>query len=152
MKKKIQQNSSLSLFDWIKQIISFKKNWNDFSEEDKKTYNVFMINKFLSMNQNYLDIVNYVQKLNIQDKEKSYIVYCSMIPKSQKTYFPYIKTTKKPQDPELLDNISKYYECSNREVSEYLELLSKDEVKDILDSMGIDGSQTKKSKKNVNKI
>lgn len=152
MKKKIQQSSSLSLFDWIKQIISFKKNWNDFSEEDKKTYNVFMINKFLSMNQNYLDIVNYVQKLNIQDKEKSYIVYCSMIPKSQKTYFPYIKTTKKSQDPELLDNISKYYECSNREASEYLELLSKDEVKDILDSMGINESQPKKSKKNASKI
>ena len=152
MKKKIQQNSSLSLFDWIKQIISFKKNWNDFSEEDKKTYNVFMINKFLSMNQGYLDIVNYVQKLNIQDKEKSYIVYCSKIPKSQKTYFPYIKTTKKPQDPELLGNISKYYECSNREASEYLELLSKDEVKDILDSMGINESQPKKSKKNASKI
>ena len=58
MKKKIQQSSSLSLFDWIKQIISFKKNWNDFSEEDKKTYNVFMINKFLSMNQDYLDILS----------------------------------------------------------------------------------------------
>ena len=152
MKKKIQQSSSLSLFDWIKQIISFKKNWNDFSEEDKKTYNIFMINKFLSMNQGYLDIVNYVQKLNIQDKEKSYIVYCSLIPKSQKNYFPYCKSTKKPQDPELLDNISKYYECSNREASEYLELLSKDEVEEILDSMGINNSPPKKQKKNASKV
>ena len=152
MKKKIQQSSSLSLFDWIKQIINLKKDWSTFSEEDKKTYNIFMINKFISMNQDYLNIVNYVQKLNIQDKEKSYIVYCSLIPKATKTYFPYIKSTKKSQDPELLDNISKYYECSSREASAYLEILSKDEVEEILDSMGINKPQPKKPKKNVNKV
>ena len=152
MKKKIQQSSSLSLFDWIKQIINLKKDWSTFSEEDKKTYNIFIINKFISMNQDYLNIVNYVQKLNIQDKEKSYIVYCSLIPKATKTYFPYVKSTKKSQDPELLDNISKYYECSNREASAYLEILSKDEVEEILDSMGINKPQPKKPKKNVNKV
>ena len=96
MKKKIQQSSSLSLFDWIKQIINLKKDWSTFSEEDKKTYNIFMINKFISMNQDYLDIVNYVQKLNIQDKEKSYIVYCQY-----KNHILYIRTLANIEPSEI---------------------------------------------------
>lgn len=142
MKKKTQQSDkSLSIFDWIKQIITVKGDWSSFSEEDKSTYNIFLINKFLSMNRDYLEIVNFVQKLNIQDKEKSYLVYCSLIPTSHRTYFPYVKSSKESKSVELVGSISKYFECSNREATDYLDLLSTDEIKNILASIGTEDKQ-----------
>jgi hypothetical protein len=36
-----------------------------------------------------------------------------------------------------------YFECSNKEVSEYLDLLSKEQIKDILYSFGIDDKKIK---------
>lgn len=143
MKKKTPQSNSLSVFDWVKQIVAYKKDWNTFSEKDKSAYNIFLINRCLSMERDYLDVVNYVQKLNIQDKEKSYLVYCSLIPKSQKTYFQYIKAAKKEKLPELVSHMSKYYECSNREAVDYLELLPKNEIENILVSMGFDDKKIK---------
>ena len=49
-------------FDHLKNLHTKKKNWNDFNDEEKKNFNIFIINKALSFNPNYLNIVNLVQK------------------------------------------------------------------------------------------
>ena len=48
-------------FDHIKNLHTKKRRWEDFNDEEKKSFNVFIINKGLSMNPNYLGIVNMVQ-------------------------------------------------------------------------------------------
>ena len=45
-------------FDHIKNLHTKKRRWEDFNDEEKKSFNVFIINKGLSMNPNYLGIVN----------------------------------------------------------------------------------------------
>ena len=41
-------------FDHIKNLHTKKRTWNDFNDEEKKSFNVFIINKGLSMNPDYL--------------------------------------------------------------------------------------------------
>ena len=108
-----------------------------------------MINKFLSMNSKYIEIVNYVQGLNIKDNMKIYEVYCWMIPQSKNTFSPFIKSTnKKIVLPELSKYISEHFECSMAEAEEYIILTGKDFVEDILVKQGIDEKEIKKLIKN----
>jgi hypothetical protein len=85
----------MKLFDWPIEIIKNKPPASKFKQEDWNTFDIFMIHRLLSMNPNYLELVDYVQGLNIDDKEKVYRIYCDLIPKSNKTYFPYIKSKTK---------------------------------------------------------
>ena len=47
-------------FDHIKNLHTKKRRWEDFNDEEKKSFNVFIINKGLSMNPDYLGIVNII--------------------------------------------------------------------------------------------
>ena len=54
---------SKSLFDHIKQITDVQNPnyWSDISDEDKKSWSNYMVNRFLSMKMDWIDIVNEVQ-------------------------------------------------------------------------------------------
>jgi hypothetical protein len=147
MKSTIKQSKpkQFSIFDFVKSIIDTKPSWDTFNPEQQKVFNGYMINKFLSMNSKYIEIVNYVQGLNIKDSKKLYEVYCWMIPQSKNTYSPFIKsTTKSLVLPELTKYISEHFECSTSEAEEYIILTGKDFVEDILVKQGIDEKEIKK--------
>jgi hypothetical protein len=44
----------MKLFDWLNQITLYKKEWDSFTEEEQKTFNNYMITRFLST----LNVVN----------------------------------------------------------------------------------------------
>lgn len=134
---------SLTLFDWIKEITYNKKPWDSFTEEDKKTFSVFMIHRFLSQKEDYVELVNYVQGLSLQESEKIYKIYCNLIPKKQ-VYLKYTKSTVKPPNKDLLKEITKYYQCSIREAEDYILLLGKDGCKEILEALGIEQKEITK--------
>ena len=136
---------TFTIFDFLKAIIDLKPDWDKFTVEQKKTFNNFMIHKFLSMNPKYIEIVNYIQKLNIQDSKKLYEVYCFMIPQSKNTYSAYIKSnSKKTLSPEVLQHISEYFKCSTSEASEYIQLTDEKWLENILVTKGVDEKQVKK--------
>ena len=141
MAKRTQQ---FNIFSWVKEIFTTKRKWSDFTDEQQKLLEPYMINKFISMNKKYIEIVNIIQQLNIQDKEKYYTICCDFFPVDYKYYSPYIKG-KKQANKELLSQLSTYFNCSNRESSDYIELLDKSKIKDILEEMGMD-------KKDITKI
>ena len=65
-------------FDHIKNLHTKQRRWEDFNDEEKKSFNVFIINKGLSMNPNYLEIVNMVQNftgLNQVLSQKKYLIF-----------------------------------------------------------------------------
>ena len=72
----------MKIFDWITEIQVKKRKWNSFTDEDKKSFNVFIINRFLSMNPDYLELVNYIQQYtNGQLKpQQVYECYREIIP------------------------------------------------------------------------
>ena len=145
MTKTSSKVKTFTIFDFLKAIIDTKPNWDTFGPEQRKVFNIYMIHKFLSMNPKYIDIANYIQKLNIQDPKKLYEVYCFMIPQSKNTYSPYIKSTvKKTLPPEVLQHVSEYFKCSTVEAEEYIQITDDKWLENVLLSKGVDEKQVKK--------
>ena len=61
-----------------------------------------------------------------------------------KIFAKYIKSTKPKANNELLEVLSNYFQVSTREIKEYLHILSKDQIKNILSSRGINDDEIKK--------
>ena len=71
-------------------------------------------------------------------------MYLDFLPK-QKTFDKYIKGKKEGKyNKELLQYLSKWYGVSQREVTDYLELLQKDDVVVILKKYGLTDKEAKK--------
>jgi len=113
---------------------------------DKKSFSPFIINRWLSMNMDLLPIVNILQKYTIGflSARDVYKVYLDFLPK-QKTFDKYIKGSKSSKyNKEVLEYLSKWYGVSQREVTDYLEILSKDDVINILTKYGLTDKEAKK--------
>jgi len=137
----------MKIFDWLNQITYDKQPWNSFTEEDKKSFEPYMIHRFLSMNPEYIEFVNLVQTFPYTDKEKIYNIYLYMIPR-KKMFLKYIKSSTKKKQEKLLGYIASYYECSLGEANEYIDILRENGVKDILNKIGVDEKEQKKLLKN----
>jgi hypothetical protein len=118
----------INIFDHIKNITVNK---GDFLGEEG--WSNYMINRFLSMNEDYCEVVNFVQKNTWQIKPVYlYNLYKDLLPKQQ-VYLKYIKAqnTKKYNDDEI-ESIQAYFEISKKEAKEYIDLLPKEEVEYIV--------------------
>ena len=130
-------------FDFLRLVHNKKIKWEDLNEDEQKTYNKFIINRALGFNNNMLDIVNRLQGYDVTPKE-SFKYYQSMT--GDKFRFnKWIKGNKeKSFNPELLLKIAGYLECSKKQASEYLNILSKKETKNLLKHIGLQDSEIKK--------
>ena len=131
------------IWDWLKQINSVKADPSSFSDKDWELWNSYMIHRFMSMNPDYLELVNEAQKIMPQNKKEIYSIYREYIPKNNK-WNKYVKSNIKKRNNELLDHLSNYWECSKTEVKEYMEFLGNDEIVRILTSIGLDKKETTK--------
>ena len=125
----------MTIIDWINQILVDKKSWDSFDESDQKTFSPFIINRWLSMDEEFIEVVNYFQKYSIGTLKprEVYKWYSDFLPRG-KRFNKYIKGKKdKKYDPELINLLCKYFECSKIEVKENLLLISKEELKQILE-------------------
>ena len=95
------------------------------------------------MTEAYIEVANLGQSLPYTEKEKIYKFYCEFLPKKS-VYSKYIKGTKTKVNEDLLQYISKYYECSFREAEEYITLLKKEDISNILLGYGIEDKEIKK--------
>ena len=132
-----------NIFDWLKAINNTKPPVESFTDKDWEVWNSYMIHRFISMNSDYIDIVNYVQEFPPQEKKMIYNIYKEFIPKNNK-WNKYIKSNIKQQKKELLEYLSRYWECSQNEVREYLNFLGDDEILRILGRMGIQQKEINK--------
>ena len=136
----------MTIFDWINQINYEKKSWDSFSEAEQKTFNTFIINRWLSMDEELIQIVNYFQKYSIGllEPRDTYMWYRDIIPK-KKRFNKYIKGKKAMKyDSELITTICKYYETSKNECIEYIEMMDKKQLISILELHGKEPKQIKK--------
>ncbi len=136
-------------FDFVKEITLHKSPADSFIEAEWNLFQPFIIGKFLSMNTQLLDIVNYIQMLNISDKKQLYTIYKELIP-IDKTYYPFIKKTVTPKEnSELVNILKEYFEMSSSEMKEALPLLNKQVITEILQGYGYDDKEIKKLVKNI---
>jgi|TARA_B100001758_G_C18187679_1_gene492889 hypothetical protein len=132
-----------NVFGWLNEITVQKSSPDSFSDKSWDNWNSYMVHRFLSMNFKYLDIVNYVQKINPQNKKEIYTIYKQLIPK-RKIWNKYIKNQNKQDYKELVKFVSKYFEVGNNEAFDYIPILGKEGVDDILNKMGIEDKERKK--------
>ena len=136
----------MTIFDWINQVLVKKTHWNEFTEDEQKKFSPFIINRWLSMDKDFLEIVNYFQKYSIGTLEprEVYKWYCDMLPKG-KRFNKYIKGKKdKKYNAELIDIMVMHFECSKSQVKDYLDLIAKNELIDILEKYGMNEKTIKR--------
>jgi len=135
-----------TIFQHLSGIKEKKQSWESLSEMDKKSFSPFIINRWLSMNMDLLPVINELQQYTIGTlrPKEVYKLYLDFLPK-KKTFDKYIKGKKSDKyNKEMLEYLSQWYGVSQSEVKEYLEILSKDEVVDILMKYGKTKKEAKK--------
>ena len=123
-----------------------KKHWSEFTEDEQKKFSPFIINRWVSMDKDFLEIVNFFQKYSIGTLEprEVYKWYCDMLPRG-KRFNKYIKGKKdKKYNTELIDIMVMHFECSKSQVKDYLDLIAKDELMEILEKYGINEKTIKR--------
>ena len=136
----------MTIFDWMNQILVGKKPWDEFTENEQKKFSPFIINRWLSMDKDFLEIVNFFQKYSIGTLEprEVYKWYCDMLPRG-KRFNKYIKGKKdKKYNTELIDIMVMHFECSKSQVKDYLDLIAKDELIEILEKYGMNEKTIKR--------
>ena len=122
-------------FDHIKNLHTKKRTWDDFNDEEKKSFNVFIINKGLSMNPNYLGIVNMVQNFTglnqILSPKEVFKLYYNLLPNKFR-FYKWIKGEKSKKDKEKAEYLAMHFNVSTREAYDYLDILDKKTIKLII--------------------
>ena len=112
-----------SLFDHIKQITDVQNPnyWDEISDDDKKSWSNYMVNRFLSMKMDWVEFVNEVQKYSLEP-EQVYKIYTDILPKKRQ-WLKYIKGDKKMKYPKwVYEIVAKHLQCSMREASEAVDM------------------------------
>ena len=132
------------LFDHINHITSnqTKDYWNTLTETEKKQWSNYMINRFLSMKMEWTDFVNEIQKLKLAPRQL-YLVYSNVLPKG-KQYLKYIKKKKQTiYNTQVIQKVSEYFEISQSESEDYLKLLSKEQIRELVSKYGYTDKELK---------
>jgi hypothetical protein len=133
----------VTLFDWLNELTFNKKEWSSFSEDQRESFNSYMIHRYVSMYISYVEIANVAQKLPLTEKEKIYNIYKTMLPK-KKMFLKYVKKQNKNTYEDLLQYVANYYHCSFGEAEEYIDIIREAGVRGILWEMGVDEKETDK--------
>ena len=122
-------------FDHIKNLHTKKRRWEDFNDEEKKSFNVFIINKGLSMNPNYLGIFNMVQNFTGLNKiispKEVFNIYFNLLPNNFR-FYKWIKGEKTKKDKEKAEYLAMHFKVSTREAYDYLQLLDRKTINSII--------------------
>ena len=144
-----------SLFDHITQITSVQNPnyWDEISDEDKKSWSNYMVNRFLSMKTDWIELVNELQKYNLKPKEL-YKLYTNILPKG-KQWLKYTKGRNDMSHPNWLINVVVNHEqISKKEAIEYIDMLMLTEggmleLGELSRKWGVEETKIKKAGLNV---
>jgi hypothetical protein len=119
----------MELFDHLNNLTVLKKEADFSNDEIRKSYDRYIINRFISMIELYIPVVAEINKYDVPE-QTHYQYYFSVLP-HRKCFFNYIKKVK-DLNKEEKKYIARYFECGIREVNQYVNILSIDEINEIL--------------------
>tara|TARA_R110001592_G_scaffold40088_4_gene131828 strand:+ start:21682 stop:22122 length:441 start_codon:yes stop_codon:yes gene_type:complete len=122
-----------TIFDHLANITFKKTDWNTLSELDQKSFSPYLINRWLSMNIDLIEIVDMFQQYTIGPLSKKHVyqLYCDVLPK-QKMYSKYIKGKKsKDYNNDLLGLLTQHYQISKRDAKTYIDFWKENSVDDL---------------------
>ena len=131
-------------FEHVKNLHTKKRRWEDFNDEEKKSFNVFIINKTLSFNPNYLGIVNIVQNFTglnqVISPKEVFNIYFNLLPNKFR-FYRWIKGEKTKKQKEKAEYLAMHFKVSTREAYDYLNILDKKTIKSIIKNYKNDTSR-----------
>lgn len=150
MSEKIKTNT---LFDHLKEITQNQRPdyWEILSDASKRTFSTFMINRYLSMNYDWVEIIDQLQPYTLAnqlDPKLVYKLYIDVFPKSN-IFLKYIKSRSEKYTKELLELFMLHYNVSKHEANDYLDILfsKEDGIKEIKKIVAMYGNDEKEIKK-----
>jgi len=144
--------SSKNLFDHLKEINETQtpNYWESLDESSRKTFSNYMINRYLSMEMSFIEVVNIVQQysMGIIRPRDLYKLYINVIPKGRR-FLRYVKGKKEQKyTKELIEYISKHFEIGLLEAEDYINILyetgNQFELKELLQLYGLEDKEIKK--------
>lgn len=122
LKRQSRDKSKNYLFDIINDIKVFKKGDLLDAPEYEKAFDKFMVMRFLSMNDDLCEIVNYVNDFqDILTKKQLYKLLVEIVPIT-KSYDPYVKSDSFEVSNDI-KLVADYYKCSLKEAKEYADIM-----------------------------
>jgi pullulanase/glycogen debranching enzyme len=131
--------------NWINHMTVLKTRWESFSEGEKKQYNPFIINLFLSMEPSLIETINEVQKYQVPNRDH-YNIYLQLLPK-KKLFLRWIKPKSKKYNKDIISKIAAFYKEGTRQINQSLECLEEQNIIHILENMGMQSKEIIKSLK-----
>jgi IS1 family transposase len=119
-----------TLFDHINHLRGAKsENYFDtITDEDKKTFVNYMINRFLSMDMELIEVIDELQKHSVGLKPKDYYRVLREVVPPSRSFHKYIKSAKEEKNnSDLIDLVASHYEVSKSHANEYIDLFKSTE-------------------------
>lgn len=128
-------DGSKNMFDFITAITENQTDqfFDSLTDEELKLYknSRYMINRFLSMNAKYLEVINAAQSYSMMPDRMHYKFLSGILPK-KKQYQKYIKATTSIVYPKwLIELIAKHYLISTTDAIDYLDIFYKHNKKEL---------------------
>ena len=118
-----------TIFDHLANITWKKTPWNTLDEASQKTFSPYLINRWLSMNPNYIEIVDMFQQYTIGPLSKKHVyqLYYDILPNAN-VRSKYIKGKKVDKyNKDLVKLIASHYNVNSQEAKEYTDLFKSTE-------------------------
>jgi len=119
----------MDIFNHLENLTQLKKEADFSNDEIKKSYQKYMINRFISMCEFFVPVVNEINRYDIPESVH-YNYYLNILPK-RKYFFNYIKK-KKELDESEKKYIAHYFEVGMKEAENYINILDEDQITEIL--------------------
>ena len=149
----MSEHKARNIFEHISGITDKKTPWDVLSDADKKSFTPYIINRWLSMNMDFIELVNELQRYTIGQisPEETYKLYYDILPK-QKQFNKYIKGKKADKyNPALVELLSMHFLVSEKEAMEYIDMYqetSLNTLKEIIKKYGKTDKEVDKLLKN----
>jgi len=115
-------NKPATIFDHLANITWKKTDWNKLDEASQKSFSPYLINRWLSMNPDLIEIVDMFQQYTIGPLSKKHVyqLYLDFLPKA-KMFAKYIKGKKMDKyNKDLVNIIGQHYQIPKSEAEEYI--------------------------------
>ena len=119
----------LTFFNLLDEICEYKSDLDFDDPEVDKAYNIYMINRYLSMVEYFIQFVHLMNHSGIE-KRDHYQFFKSIIPKNQYR-FPYIKKENDIDNEEVVKYVCTFFDVGSREAKMYIPLLTKEHIDEL---------------------
>lgn len=146
-----EEKKGATIFDFISGVTDKKQEWKNWSETDQKKFSPFIVNRWLSMRMELVELVNELQTytIGLLRPQETYRLYYELLP-TNKSFAKYIKGKSEDKfDKDLIAQLAEHYHVSKAEATDYADLLDKVALERIITMYGYSDAEKKRMLKGI---